>query len=201
MILNDHNPIAHFQKWFHEVDKACPEDETNIMLLSTIGLDGYPKSRVVLLKRFTWEGFVFFTNYNSEKGKAIATNHNVSLHFNWSNAKRNVLILGKAHKIASNLSDGYFDSRPQGSKIATWASYQSDIILSREILDTRFRYYQNLFTNQDIPRPEYWGGYIIKPNAIEFKEYTTAKEYSDITLYTLNADYSWSKHRKYDHNH
>ena len=136
----DHNPMQHFQKWFHKVDAVHPEIETNAMLLSTIGLDGYPKSRIVLLKRFTWEGFIFFTNYQSEKGIAISENYRVSVFFNWSNSKRTVFVIGKAEKIANNLSEGYFESRPEGSKLGAWVSNQSEVIPSRTILEKRLKF-------------------------------------------------------------
>ncbi len=194
---NDYNPIAHFQKWFHEVDMAHPEDEVNTMLLSTIGLDGFPKNRIVLLKRFTWEGFVFFTNYNSDKGKAIAKNNKVSVVFNWSSSRREVLIIGKAEKLPKNLSEGYFESRPRGSKLSAWASQQSDVIPSREVLDDRLMYYELNFKNKTIPKPEYWGGYIIKPSQIRFIEHDRLVGFSRITQYDLQSDYSWLKEIKY----
>ncbi len=194
---NDYNPIAHFQKWFHEVDMAHPEDEVNTMLLSTIGLDGFPKNRIVLLKRFTWEGFVFFTNYNSDKGKAIAKNNKVSVVFNWSSSRREVLIIGKAEKLPKNLSEGYFESRPRGSKLSAWASQQSDVIPSREVLDDRLMYYELNFKNKTIPKPEHWGGYIIKPSQIRFIEHDRLVGFSRITQYDLQSDYSWSKEIKY----
>ncbi|WP_103069428.1 pyridoxamine 5'-phosphate oxidase [Aquimarina sediminis] len=195
----EHNPIQYFQKWFYEVDKAHPEDETNIMLLSTHGEDGFPKSRIVLLKRFTWEGFVFFTNYNSEKGKAIKKNNNVSLAFNWVAAKRRVLISGKAQKTAKNLSEGYFESRPEGSKLSAWASEQSQIVTSRKELDDRLKYFEIKFKNQTIPKPEYWGGYLVKPNKIEFIEQDTLTGIQRIITYQLLLDYRWSKKTSYTH--
>ncbi len=192
-ISNDYNPIEHFQRWFHKIDLEYPEDETNAMLLSTIGIDGFPKSRIVLLKRFTWEGFVFFTNYNSEKGKAIAANNNVSLTFNWKAAKREIHIAGKAEKITENLSEGYFESRPEGSKLSTWVSDQSEVIPSRKILDDRLKHFAEKFKNKNIPKPEYWGGYIIKPNLIEFIKHEPLVGFSQITKYVLQPDYKWSK--------
>ncbi len=190
---NDHNPIEHFQKWFHEVDIAHPEDEANTMLLSTIGLDGFPKSRIVLLKRFTWEGFIFFTNYNSEKGRAIAENDKVSASFHWEKSKREVHITGKAEKIAENLSEGYFDSRPEGSKLSAWASNQSEVISSRKIIEDRLKTFEAKFKNKNIPKPEYWGGYMIKPNLIEFTEHDPLIGLSQITKYRLQPEYNWSK--------
>ncbi len=190
---NDHNPIEHFQKWFHEVEIAHPEEEVNAMLLSTIGLDGFPKSRIVLLKRFTWEGFIFFTNYNSEKGKAIEKNNHVSASFNWATSKRNVIITGKAEKIAENLSEGYFESRPEGSKLSTWASKQSNVVSSREKLDKQLKYYESKFKNKVIPKPEYWGGYIIKPTILEFIEHNPQIGFGYVTKYKIQLDYNWSK--------
>ena len=102
------NPLELFQKWFYEVENFFPDTEVNAMTLSTIGLDGCPRSRVVLLKRFTYEGFIFFTNYYSDKGKSIANNPNVCLSFFWSGAERQIIIKGRTEKIAENLSDGYF---------------------------------------------------------------------------------------------
>ncbi|WP_299215196.1 pyridoxamine 5'-phosphate oxidase [uncultured Aquimarina sp.] len=196
-IANDHNPIEYFQKWFHEVDKAHPEDEANAMLLSNKGLDGFPKSRIVLLKRFTWEGFIFFTNYNSEKGKAIAKDNNVSVLFNWIKSKREVLISGKAEKLPENLSEGYFESRPERSKLSAWVSNQSEVITSRKILEDRLKAYEVQFQNKTIPKPAYWGGYIIKPSQIEFIEHDPLVGFKRITKYMLRPDYSWSKNIKY----
>ncbi len=101
-------------------------EETNAMTISTIGLDGFPKNRVVLLKKYTWEGFIFYTNYNSEKGKAIEQDNNICLSFFWPGLEQQIIIKGKAEKLPENLSDGYFDSRPDGSKLGAWASKQSD---------------------------------------------------------------------------
>ena len=129
------NPLEVFQKWFHEVDSNFNVGETNAMTISTIGLDGFPKSRVVLLKRFTFEGFMFYTNYESEKGKAIANNPNVCLSFFWPEAERQVIIKGKAEKIAENLSDGYFESRPRGSQLGALVSNQSEAIEDRSVIE------------------------------------------------------------------
>ncbi|WP_298541379.1 pyridoxamine 5'-phosphate oxidase [uncultured Aquimarina sp.] len=196
-IADDHNPIEHFQQWFHEVDKAHPEDEANAMLLSTKGLDGFPKSRIVLLKRFTWEGFIFFTNYNSEKGMAIANDDRVSVLFNWIKSKREVLISGKAEKLPENLSEGYFESRPEGSKLSAWASNQSEVIASRKILEDRLKKYETKYQGKEIPKPEYWGGYIIKPSHIEFNEHDPSVGSKRITSYKLQSDFGWGKRVRY----
>ena len=133
------NPFELFRDWFFEVDKYFPEDENNAMTISTIGLDGYPKSRVVLLKRFTYEGFIFYTNYNSEKGKAIAENPRVCLSFFWHGAERQIIIKGNVEKIADNLSDGYFESRPRGSQLGALVSNQSEVIPNRDVLENNLK--------------------------------------------------------------
>jgi len=196
-LLNDpisDNPMELFQKWFYEADETEGIEEANVMHLATIGLDGFPKNRVVLLKRFTWEGFIFYTNYNSEKGKAIAANPNVCATFFWHSLEHQIIIKGKAEKIAENLSDGYFESRPDGSKLGAWASHQSEVIESRESLDKKLEDYTKKFEGKEIPRPEYWGGYIIKPVSIEFWQ-GRANRMHDRILFTLQDDYNWKTER------
>ncbi|MDO6820449.1 pyridoxamine 5'-phosphate oxidase [Zobellia sp. 1_MG-2023] len=162
------NPMELFQKWFHETEASDGVDEPNAMTVSTIGLDGYPKSRVVLLKKFTHEGFIFYTNYHSEKGKAIAANPNVCISFFWPNMERQIIIKGKAEKIAENMSDGYFESRPDGSKLGAIVSEQSSVIASREDLENKLKQLEQEYQDKEITRPDYWGGYIVKPQSLEF---------------------------------
>ncbi|MFK7812580.1 MAG: pyridoxamine 5'-phosphate oxidase [Maribacter sp.] len=162
------NPIELFQKWFYEVEASDGLDEPNAMTISTIGLDGFPKNRVVLLKKYTHEGFIFYTNYKSEKGKAIEENSNVCISFFWPNLERQIIIKGKAEKIAKNLSDGYFESRPDGSKLGAIASNQSSVIPSREVLEEKLTSLEKKFEGKEIERPDWWGGYIVKPVSIEF---------------------------------
>ncbi len=184
------NPLELFQKWFFEVDTFFTQDETNAMTLSTIGLDGYPKNRVVLLKRYTHEGFIFYTNYDSEKGKAIAQNPHVCVSFFWAGAERQVIIKGKAEKIAPNLSDGYFESRPRGSQLGAWVSNQSEVVKNRAYLEQKQAEFEAKFKGQSIERPPHWGGYIVKPVAIEFWQ-GRANRLHDRIRYTLQKDYSW----------
>jgi pyridoxamine 5'-phosphate oxidase len=184
------NPLELFQRWFFEVDQHFPEDETNAMTLSTLGQDGYPKSRVVLLKQYTHEGFIFYTNYNSEKGKSIMAHPKVCLSFHWAGAERQVIIKGTAETIAENLSDGYFESRPRGSQLGAHASDQSSIVPNRATLEQQLKSLEKKFENKDIPRPSHWGGFIVKPIEIEFWQ-GRSNRLHDRIRYQLRDRYEW----------
>lgn len=188
------NPMELFQKWFYEVEEFGGTDEVNTMTLSTIGSDNFPKNRIVLLKKFTWEGFMFYTNYNSEKGKAIASNPNICLSFFWHDMERQIIIKGIAEKTSENISDGYFESRPEGSKLGAWASNQSNIIKSRKELDNSLLSFENKYKNQEIPRPSHWGGYLVKPVSIEFWQGRSNRMHDRIR-YTLQKDFDWKIER------
>lgn len=188
------NPMELFQKWFYEAEEFDGDDEVNAMTISTIGLDGYPKNRVVLLKKYTWEGFIFYSNYNSEKGKAIEINPNVCLSFFWHSLERQIIIKGSVEKLPENLSDGYFESRPDGSKLGAWASNQSDVVPSREFLDQKLADFEKRFQNKEITRPDYWGGYIVKPISIEFWQGRPNRMHDRIR-FTLQENFDWKIER------
>jgi len=188
------DPINLFNRWFHEVEEFGGVDEVNAMTVSTIGLDGFPKSRVVLLKQFTYEGFIFYTNYNSEKGKAIEANPNLCLSFFWHSMERQVIIKGRAKKLPENISDNYFASRPDGSKLGAIVSNQSQVIPSREFLDLKLKELEKSFEGKEIPRPEYWGGYLVEPQEVEFWQ-GRPNRLHDRIRYQLQSDFSWKIER------
>ena len=188
------NPLELFQKWFSEVDQHFPQDETNAMTLSTLGLDGFPKGRVVLLKKYTHQGFIFYTNYESEKGKSIIAHPKVSLSFHWAGAERQVIIKGKAEKIEADVSDGYFESRPRGSQLGAHASQQSTVVPNRQTLENQLKTLEEKFKYKSIPRPEFWGGFIVKPIEIEFWQ-GRANRLHDRIRYQLQSDFNWKVER------
>lgn len=188
------NPMQLFQTWFYEVEESNGIDEPNAMTVSTIGLDGFPKSRVVLLKKYTHEGFIFYTNYNSEKGKAIEENPKVCISFFWPNLERQVIIKGNAGKLAENLSDGYFESRPDGSKLGALVSDQSKVIASREVLERKLRELEKEYADKEISRPEHWGGYLVKPVSIEFWQ-GRPNRLHDRIRYSLTNGVDWKMER------
>lgn len=161
------NPISLFTKWFQEALDIYAFD-ANAMQLATADKNARPTTRTVLLKSFDHKGFVFFTNYNSRKGKNLSENSWASINFFWHALERQIRIDGKVERIAEKESDEYFATRPRESQIGTWCSNQSEKISGREILEKKYKEIEQQYEGKTIPRPSYWGGYILKPALIEF---------------------------------
>ncbi len=185
----DKNPMQQFRIWFFEVKDTEGVDEVNAMTLTTIGTDGFPKGRVVLLKKYDEYGFYFYTNYNSEKGKSIANNNKVSLSFFWPNLERQIIIKGTVEKTSEADSTNYFHSRPKGSQLGAAVSHQSTVVESREILEKNLAELEKKYENQEVPKPEEWGGFLVKPVSMEFWQ-GRSNRLHDRIRYTLK-NYDW----------
>lgn len=183
------NPLKLFHNWFEDAKNDELVLEPNAVTLSTSDA----KSRVVLLKEFNAEGFVFYTNYTSAKAKALATNPLCSLNFFWLSLQRQVLIYGKAEQIDAEISDAYFKTRPRESQLGAWVSDQSATIPNRAVLEERWQALDNEYNNREIPRPKHWGGYLIRPISIEFWQGRSSRLHDRI-LYEFTKD-NWTYKR------
>lgn len=185
----DTNPIKQFEKWFQQA-LASGIEEPNAMTLATSTTDGKPSARIVLLKGIKDNGFVFFTNYESKKGKQIHDNRFAGIVFFWKELERQVTIQGEIEKVSEQESDEYFASRPLESRIGAWSSPQSQVIENRKVLEKNVAYYSDKYQSQNIPRPSHWGGYILMPTLIEFWQ-GGAGRLHDRLQYSIDATNSW----------
>jgi pyridoxamine 5'-phosphate oxidase len=186
----DRSPFRQFEKWSEAARAAgVSEQDTISMTLATAGRDGRPAARIVLLKSFDEQGFVFYTNYQSRKARELAENSQVCLLFYWPQLWRQVRIEGTSEKVSDEDSEQYFHSRPLGSKVGAWASEQSKPIENRAALEKRFEEFTSKF-GENVPRPPHWGGYRVKPNVIEFWQ-GQENRLHDRLRYTLQDDGIW----------
>jgi pyridoxamine 5'-phosphate oxidase len=179
------NPIDQFTRWWNEA-VASQIDEVNAMTLATVNAAGVPAARIVLLKGYNPNGFIFFTNYESDKGKNLAQNPNAAIVFFWKELERQIRIEGAVQKVSAEESDRYFNSRPASSRIGAWASPQSAVIENRLVIEQNVERYSSIFANDSIERPDHWGGYIVKPRSIEFWQGRSSRLHDRIR-YTIEA--------------
>lgn len=187
------HPFTQFHAWFEQYRESGQQDP-NIMTLSTVDSDGLPWARIVLLKSYDERGFVFYTNYGSNKSQQLAKNAQASLHFLWLTQERQIQIQGSVEKISREESAAYFHSRPRLSQLGAWASHQSQPLSNRQQLDQQFNDVQQRFAEGEIPLPEFWGGFIVKPVRMEFWQ-GGANRLHDRIEYRVNSQGEWLKQR------
>ncbi len=189
----DEDPIKQFRAWFDEAVRANLID-VNAMALATVAADGTPSARTVLLKDIDTTGFVFFTHYDSPKGRDLVTHPKASLLFYWAELERQVRVTGLVERVDSRESDAYFASRPRDSQIAAWAARQSTELPDRATLERRYDEINARYEGAEVPRPPDWGGYHLTPDRIEFWQ-GRPRRLHDRLLYTKNADGTWKRVR------
>ena len=185
------NPFELFTNWY---DLACETEinDPNAMTISTI-LNNKPSSRVVLLKSQNTEGFIFYTNSNSKKGKSISVNNNIALNFHWKSQNRQIRIEGQAKIVSAEDADAYFSSRSRGSQIGAWSSNQSAELTARSELIDNINKFETKYEDQDIPRPPHWNGYLVKPQLIEFWQEMPFRIHDRIVYTLLNNKWKIKK--------
>lgn len=182
----DKNPLIQFSTWFEQAVQANLE-EVNAMTLATVDPNGMPNARIVLLKDLEDNGFIFYTNYESNKGRELAANPKAALVFFWPALQRQVRINGFVEKVNTETAENYFQSRPIGSQFGAWASPQSQVITDRKVLEENLQSVVEKYKDQTIPKPPHWGGYKVIPTLIEFWQGRTSRLHDRI-LYTKVGD-------------
>lgn len=182
------NPIVQFDLWMKEALNA-DIPEPHAMNVSTVSKEGKPSSRIVLLRNFSENGFVFYTNYNSKKGNDISENNCAAINFFWPQLERQIRIEGKLQKVDSKISDEYFASRPHDSQLGAWASNQSEVLKNRQELEEKFATLEKKFAGINVPRPENWGGYCLVPDSIEFWQGRPSRIHDRIKFTTVNNEW------------
>jgi pyridoxamine 5'-phosphate oxidase len=189
------DPLSWFDAWFERAE-STGMDYPNAATLSTVGPEGQPSSRIVLIKDYGPDGFVFYTNYESRKGRQLEKNNRVSLNFYWRQLALQVRIEGEASKTTRETSDAYFATRSRGSQLGAWASDQSRPLESRQQLEQQYDNYREKFEGQEVPRPEHWGGYRVEPELFEFWE-AKPERLHNRWVFERDGSEEWSMHRLY----